>query len=358
VGPDVLSRRSVNAVRFSLWESVMMSSRPERPGFTLVELLVVIAIIAVLVGMLLPAVQMVRASAARVKCQNNLKQMGLGLCDYEVAMGGFPASCTTSDPSNPPAAVNRVNSWTVYILPYVEQGNLANEYYFVNPLNGMPLVDGQGQLNGWENQFNWPAVRTQVALFNCPSTPNQPRTDNDTNTPQSLIQAACGDYGAVSAIKPFVGTGCFNTTSQNPDDITFAGGMTYDQVTPEAAFLDGTSNTILVAEDAGRGDFYITGSKIVPNTIVKGQGGWADPNGAFAIDGSDRQTGAINSMASQVATSCAVNCSNNSEIYSFHPAGANVVFADGSVHFLRQSMSVCVLAALTTRAGGEEIGDY
>jgi prepilin-type processing-associated H-X9-DG protein len=136
--------------------------------------------------------------------------------------------------------------------------------------------------------------------------------------------------------------------------------MTYDQITPIVLYVDGASNTILVAEDAGRSDYYITGRQQVFGTLYQKEGGWADPNGAFAIDGSDPVTGVIVTEASQVTSSCAMNCSNNSEVYSFHPTGANVVFADGSVHFLRQSMSTCTLAALATRAGGETINpsDY
>jgi prepilin-type processing-associated H-X9-DG protein len=107
-----------------------------------------------------------------------------------------------------------------------------------------------------------------------------------------------------------------------------------------------------VAEDAGRPQWYNANREIfVPNPAPpNGQAGWADPNGAFSIDGSYPN--------GQVPGPCPINCSNNSEVYSFHLGGANVVFADGSVHFLSSKMDLCVLSALVTRAGGEIVPEY
>jgi len=260
-----------------------------------------------------------------------------------------------------------LNSWSVFVLPYIEQSNLSVEYFFVDPQFGTPC--------GWSDQANIPFCKTQLPLFNCPSTPNQPRWDTDqSNFPANLVHAACGDYAAVSAIKNFVGNACFqlpislndNTNLQATPpqliDEQLAGGMTYNQVTPIVYYVDGTSNTILIAEDAGRSNYYVNGV-LQPHGPESKEGGWADPNGNFAIDGSSSVDGSINTIntpAEQVVGSCAMNCSNNSELYSFHPSGCNVVFADGSVHFLRKSMSTCVLSTLVTRAGGEVINstDY
>src|ERR1700756_2643029 len=99
----------------------MVRSLQKRRGFTLVELLVVIAIIAILIGLLLPAVQKVREAAARAQCMNNLKQMGLALHNYHSVFGGFPPAKVTTPTTH---------NWTVFILPYIEQDNLYKRYNF------------------------------------------------------------------------------------------------------------------------------------------------------------------------------------------------------------------------------------
>jgi prepilin-type processing-associated H-X9-DG protein len=117
-----------------------------------------------------------------------------------------------------------------------------------------------------------------------------------------------------------------------------------NQNTRFTQITDGTSQTIMIAEDAGRPEFFASGGTRVG---ILNQGGWADPGAPFSIDGSNRD--------GSIPGPCSLNCSNNSEIYAFHPEGANVVFADGSVRFLPVSLDLCVLAAMCTRSGDEPV---
>src|SRR5262249_52969199 len=157
---------------------------------------------------------------------------------------------------------------------------------------------------------------------------------------------ACGDYQTISAIKYFVGINCTgkNFSSSDPDNQLLVGPLMRDKPTRATDILDGTSQTIMVAEDAARTDMYRTANIKYSNSPKEKEGGWADPNGAFSIDGSNSD--------GSVPGPCPLNCSNDSEMFSFHPSGANVVFCDGSVHFLSASIDLCQLAALATRAGG------
>jgi prepilin-type N-terminal cleavage/methylation domain-containing protein/prepilin-type processing-associated H-X9-DG protein len=296
-----------------------------RTGFTLIELLVVISIIAVLIGLLLPAIQKVREAAARTTCQNNLKQIGLGMHNYHSNFEGFPPSRTDGSVATAPNFPYS-HSWSVALLPYIEQTANFNLYNY--------KAD-------WNFPVNYPAVRTYLKLFNCPTTPNQPRADTTI-----AAQPSAGDYHAMNAIKNFVGINCFGMIGKiDKDDPRIVGAMRRNELTKMTAITDGTSNTILVAEDAGRPQFY-NARRQVYDPVGK-EGGWADPNGAFSLDGSNPD--------GTIPGGCPMNCSNDSEMYSFHDGGANVVFADGSVHFLRSTMDLCVLARLVTRAGGEVV---
>jgi prepilin-type N-terminal cleavage/methylation domain-containing protein/prepilin-type processing-associated H-X9-DG protein len=331
-----------------------------RNAFTLIELLVVIAIIAVLIGLLLPAVQKIREAAARMSCSNNLKQIGLAIHGYHDANNALPPSHNNTD------------GWPAMILPYIEQGNLYNQYKL-----GL----------GYDNVANVAAISGQVKIFMCPSAPGQGGVFQILQSPSAYgtsvqLPAMMGiiDYGAVNQV--FDGFYIANGLPvPGGYPTTCLGPLQPNTPTPIPWITDGTSNTIMIAEDAGEPSSFVLGKSVStvrpPGTnLIKKEGigtptpdwGWADPGFAYSINGCDPKNGFIiqhdGSTAGQVSdgaggfiapsgTPVFINGNNNGELYSFHSGGVNVVFADGSVHFLRANMTAAAFAALVTARGGE-----
>ncbi|CAN0069804.1 unnamed protein product [Phaeothamnion confervicola] len=299
-----------------------------RSAFTLIELLVVIAIIAILIGLLLPAVQKVREAAARMSCSNNLKQLALACHNYESAMGGYPPVYLSG---NQPG-------WVTAILPYIEQDNLARLWpEGLNPVN-----------TDWKTPALTPVVSTVLKVQTCPSSP----------VGGKVLGAADG-FAFTAATADYAATASFNTTLY---PLLYPNGAA-DTTAPMqvgvnakiTSVTDGTSNTLLLVEMSGRPFWYLPNKQrsagTTNNPRTYGFGFWAHNNAhnisTFTSDGSAN------------GTECAVNCSNQFGVYSFHTSGANVAFADGSIRSLSQSVSPATLAALVTRAGGEVIsGDY
>jgi prepilin-type N-terminal cleavage/methylation domain-containing protein/prepilin-type processing-associated H-X9-DG protein len=339
-----------------------------RAAFTLIELLVVIAIIAILIGLLLPAVQKIREAAARMSCMNNLKQIGLANANFVTTNGKYPCGFLGAEQVNaaPGTPGVHLTSWMALILPYIEQDNLGKLYNFNYD---------------YDAQQNATAVATQIKLFNCPSTPGYPRWDNSVSdnvgsTGWGTQGRAGTDYSGLNAIKVFVANACPQTASvsatASKDDPRVIGILTRDSngggINAGIAvtqITDGTSNTIMAGEDAGRPNWYGAGGALIAASGRKPnkEGGWADPNAGFSVDGSVAgcTPAFVGTSASDLCVpgptpnSCPLNCTNDSEFYGFHSGGCNVLFADGSVHFLSQNISLCTLAALVTRSGGEVI---
>ena len=305
-----------------------MNSRPRR-GFTLIELLVVIAIIAILIGLLLPAVQKVREAAARMSCQNNMKQFGLAMHNYASANDSKLPSTRVNTPSSKWA------SWTVLALSYVEQDNVGR------------LWDKNIKWNAGANLTNGQAT---FKLFKCPSAPDG-RLAATSGATSGLTMGAM-DYIVPHAIRhryyANMGISNFGGTTDNP------GALQNGADTPILAITDGTSNTLMIMEAGGRPNYYILG-RAQGTTIPSGEGyGWSDPDtGSGSIDGSHPTTGAVNANTTPVGGTCSFNCTNDSEGYSFHSGGMNICMADGSVRFLRQSIAPVSFAALITANGGE-----
>jgi prepilin-type N-terminal cleavage/methylation domain-containing protein/prepilin-type processing-associated H-X9-DG protein len=305
-----------------------------RHGFTLIELLVVIAIIAVLIGLLVPAVQKVREAANRMKCSNNLKQLGLAAHNYHDSYRTFPPGTVgPMGPAFPQYLQLKHHGLGTYLLPYLEQDNLFRLYRWDV---------------SWFDPPNQEVVKQQLKVWQCPSAEANRFEDGSlpTVTPPPIVPyegiAACGDYAGYRWIDAELVRRRLVDSANSYDGV-----FQINRTTRLTDITDGTSTTILLAECAGRPKLWHAG-KQVPNVWLSG-GPWASRNLLFGRGATPDGTAFFGP--------CAINCTNDREVYSFHPGGANVVFADGSVHFLRADISIRVFAGLVTRAGGEVASD-
>src|SRR5687768_14451394 len=201
-----------------------------RKGFTLIELLVVIAIIAILIGLLLPAVQKVREAANRAKCQNNLKQLGLALHNYNDTHGNLPGNVR-------PAATGTVRvRWATVLLPYYEQDNIFKIY---------------NQNVNWSDPVNAAAISIRLKVLECPSTPRPDRKDAVPETSTSTWNGylATGDYSGVYGIDPAL-------VQQGVAESGAPGILSKTDLVRLSDVTDGLSNTIHLTESAGKPELY------------------------------------------------------------------------------------------------------
>jgi prepilin-type N-terminal cleavage/methylation domain-containing protein/prepilin-type processing-associated H-X9-DG protein len=341
----------------------MVLSRPRKSvrGFTLIELLVVIAIIAILIALLLPAVQQAREAARKTQCKNNMKQMGLALHNYESSHGAFPPARIDLKPPVVPVAY--AGSWTTMCLPYFDQAPVYNIYNF--------------NLS-WANPANGPATSTKLSMLLCPSSPgsNVTPTGNNAGFPWPANGYGAMDYGSMNSVRPafYLSNGLPTpqvsgaTNTANPpaaDKYEWDGGLKKGAATRIAEYTDGMTNTIMIVEDAARPKVYLRG--VPTGAIAKDAWGWADTETGYSMDGADA-TGAVGKATCVLGTGpctlttparpSAVNVINDSEMYSFHIGGAQVLMCDGSVRFISENISAAVLAALATRNVGEVVSDF
>jgi len=343
-------------------------------GFTLIELLVVIAIIAVLIALLLPAVQAAREAARRAQCTNNLKQIGLALHNYESSNKTFPLPGQGSDYTAPVPDTMYVDGTGVHarILDFLEQSPVYNSINFSLDYN---------HLSG----SNYTAYSTVVNAFICPSAVRGGgggRDDkNDPNgAPFELAGPGYGvnDYGATTYvdIDPQGRTGQTGATPITPfrNRASRVDGIIAHPATPISKVTDGLSATIMVLEDAGRDARFVSErpesyvSPTQPNVsrpVPQGQRRawrWGEANGVGL-----GVSGQINNKFRPMCATAAYPQSGdsafgttnqagaNQEPFSFHPGGANALFGDGSVKFLKESLSVVVLRQLISASGGEVV---
>jgi len=319
----------------------MAPTKHRRQAFTLIELLVVIAIIAILIGLLLPAVQKVREAAARAKCSNTLKQLGLAMHNFEGTNGGF-APCRVNNP--PPALGAKFqHTWAPYMFPYMEMQALYSQYNF--DVNFDDSVDHSKSPTG-----NIDVIKTEIKLFICPSAPDGRKQLG--NTPDLAVT----DYSPTTSItlSQYVTVPLPPAPSETP--VASLRGVLGQNVFRKVAYVsDGLSNTMAFAEDAGRPQTWVLGARAPadhppqPLGFRASIGGWAQPNNLINITGWDpTKTPPTNGFPGP----CAVNCDNGEDIYSFHSGGANILMADGAVRFLKATASLNTVALLLSPYDG------
>lgn len=307
----------------------MNLSRPRR-GFTLIELLVVIGIIAILIGLLLPAVQEVRAAAARLQCSNNLKQLGLAVHNYASAN----EDCFPKYDAYNSGGVNRRLSWTTLLLPYLEQENV---YRMIDQTKTWAATAGGSQ--------NRAAGQVPLKVFVCPANPGAQRMPliADPEVSGGSFRAAPTDYTVVEGF--YYSTNPFNWVEGTIRDINAIGKRRITDVT------DGTSNTLIIFENADLPNLWINGKLTTDNsnTVITYQhsnnGTWCNPNN--------------NNMRGWDATGTVqfgpyiVNKRNGAALYGFHTGGAHALIGDGSVRFFSETTTAETIKRYVSFNGGD-----
>lgn len=309
-----------------------------RYAFSLIELLVVIAIIAILIGLLLPAVQKVREAAARTKCQNNLKQIGLASHGYHDTYNQFAKARNWITPPAPlPPGTNglSISVFLSLILPFVEQESLRGIYDLEK---------------GFDHADNQTAVNTKIAIYLCPSVPGDRK--------MQLMNIFADSYGGTNEIPGRTGEATDYFGVRNCRDVNHSRvgtGILSGNKTIILNVTDGTSNTILVIEKAGMPVRYVKGR---PVGTPGGEDNWYGP---WAGDlGVANKLYTVNAdFTYSTPGPCVMNCVNEFQPYSFHKDGVNLAFGDGSVRFVRESISPTNFYRLGTMNDGEAIdGDF
>mgnify|MGYP001773772960 CR=1 FL=1 len=308
--------------RVNQWLSLTPSK-----AFSLVELLVVVAIISLLMALLLPAIQRVREAANRVRCANNLRQLGVGLHNFHDQFGRFPTA-NSYHPADDPTKPTFTSAFT-RLLPYVEQDALERGYDYTQWPNADPPNKTIGE--------------QPIGVFRCPSMIPPP-------TPQAF--PGWSSYAVSIGTKRGFGTGYFS----DPDDGVFVRhipGWGQSQGTNIADILDGTSQTIFAGEMGFQLKDYYFPTGPYAGLLRGGNTQWVWGYASYSFGSSEMMFNTVQPNPSDPSD----KIKRLQSFRSDHVGGAQFLFGDSTVRFLRPSMSLSLYQALTTRAGGEVIGN-
>lgn len=332
---------------------VRLQSITRPRGFTLIELLVVISVIAVLVALLLPAVQRAREAARRAQCVNNLHQMGMAFHNYHSTYNQFPPVYVAVRKSKIPQPYGiegtyddpNIHTYNEFLLPFLDQAALYNRIDFTapyfSPVDMTPIGLSRYTAD------NRSVISTSLPVFLCPSAP---RTDNSFNSTFSGFQMpitcrfGATDYGPSNGVTR--GSSLMNLSLQSTTDI--ADGVLSNNYPHNGLrdVIDGTSSTALMWEIAARPTVWNRGKR--QDGAQTAGGGWAE------------LLNAENWFGGSPGDGCAINCTNKAEtgVYSFHTGGVNFLLCDGSVRFLGENTSLAVFVNLVTYKSGTVVGEF
>lgn len=312
---------------------------PLRPAFTLIELLVVIAILGVVLGLLLPAVQAARETARRISCNSQFRQLGIAVHNYAAAFNQLPPSKTISSSSAVPRRAVREFNIIVFLLPFMEQQHLYDQFDF---------------RQHWFNYPNSEVAQHTLPMLLCPSAPSDRECYGaGTIRGHEGPQFYPSDYAPSEKIAEFNALIAAGTLTRRSCWWSML-RPSFEEVTTFAAVTDGTSNSMMLFECAGRPFHFLKG--YVRSTSLTGRQepmtgtDWADDEANFWIHGVNHGCGAERKQW--------INCDNNNEIYAFHPGGAVFLFGDGAVRFLSETLDPESFVSLFTSCADDPVPPF